>query len=147
VTVAVRISAHASARGANSGGVSSTASEIDRRLAQGQLDSEYTRIAELSADRDNPPSEEIVGLANYYLYCLFLRAFRLGSWTPPHITLSDNGEIVFEWWHREKKITFYFGDDAAEYIKVWGTNIDTEMDSGVLSDDWTLTSVWLWLHS
>jgi len=63
------------------------------------------------------------------------------------MTLSENSEIVFEWWHNQKKITLYFGEENAEYIKVWGTDIDTEMDSGPLSDGWILTSLWLWLNS
>jgi hypothetical protein len=71
----------------------------------------------------------------------------LGSWSSPHITLSESGEVVFEWWHDSKKVTLYFGHATPEYIKVWGTDIDTEMESGTLSDGWNVTAIWLWLHS
>lgn len=147
MTAAVQIPAASFLVAANTAGVSQAATAIDQVLAAGALQSDFKRIAELSALAEHPPSEAAVKLACYYLHCTFARAFRLGSWRRPHITLSENGEIVFEWWHGNRKITFYFGDHVAEYIKVWGTDIDTEMDSGVLSDDWTLTSVWLWLHS
>jgi hypothetical protein len=148
VTVPVRLSAVGFHQqyNANTGGVSQIAAAIQHRLpGRPSLNPVYRRIAELMASPDNVPSAHAVDLATVYLERLFERAVRLGSWSPPHVTISENSEIVFEWWQNAKKITLYFGNNEPEYIKVWGTNIDSEMDSGVLSDGWNLTSIWLWL--
>ncbi len=40
------------------------------------------------------------------------------------------GEVVFEWWHGNKKLTVYIGDDSAEYVQVWGTDRHSEMSDG-----------------
>jgi hypothetical protein len=148
MSVSVRLSAPSYQRAFSSGGVSETASEIDRVLLENRpIDSEETRIAELDAGAEAPLPETTVNSCLYYLRAIFSRAIKLGSWSSPHITLSESNEIVFEWWNGTKKITLYFGEHDPEYIKVWGTDIETEMESGILTDGWTLTSVWLWLHS
>jgi hypothetical protein len=144
---AVRLSSAVSPRIFGSGGASSTASEIDQIFIAGQwLRGEMRKIQTLSSD-SGVPSEVAVTSALQILNSLFERAVKLGSWSSPHITLSENNEIVFEWWQGRKKITFYFGNGQPEYIKIWGANIDSEMDSGALTDGWTLTSLWLWLYS
>lgn len=147
-TVAVRLSGPNNQWSFSSGGVSQTASDIDRVVIPDRsLENAETKIAELAARAEVPPSPRAVNSARSYLRIIFCRAANLGSWSSPHITSSETGEVVFEWWHRNKKITLYFGDGEAEFIKVWGTNIQTEMDSGVLADGWPLTSLWLWLHA
>jgi hypothetical protein len=44
------------------------------------------------------------------------------------------GEPVFEWWSGEKKLTIYFQEHSAEYVKVWGSNVHSEMEDGDLGD-------------
>jgi hypothetical protein len=143
----VRLSGPPSEWAFGSGGVSQAANDIDRLLRHRPLEAEQTKIAELTAAAEKPVSFEALNSAIAFLYYTFDRAKRLSSWSSPHITLSEAGEVVFEWWHRNKKITLYFGDGQPEFIKVWGTDIETEMDSGILTDGWPLTSLWLWLHS
>ena len=148
MTVAVRLTGPRSEWTFGSRGVSQAASDIDRILfTHRPLENEETKIAELVASTEDPVLDGAVGSAISFLYSTFERAIKLGSWTTPLITLSEAGEVVFEWWHNNKKITFYFGENQPEFIKVWGTDIDTEMDSGILTDSWSLTSLWLWLHS
>jgi hypothetical protein len=146
---AIRLSSPTYPPAFSSGGVSQTATEIDRVVVNDRpLETETGRIGSLISDTGVPPSDHSIRSARYFLRILFARAVKLGSWSKPHITLSENNEIVFEWWHSNKKITLYFGDGGdPEFIKVWGTDIDTDMDSGTLTDDWTLTSLWLWLYS
>ncbi len=145
---AVRLSGPNNQWSFSSGGVSQAASEIDRiAVTDRSLESEATKIAELAAIGEVPPSPNAISSALSYLHAIFGRAVKIGSWSSPHITLSESGEVVFEWWHDNKKITLYFGDGHPEFIKVWGTNIVTDMDSGTISDDWTVTSIWLWLYS
>ncbi|MEH2596872.1 hypothetical protein V1278_003785 [Bradyrhizobium sp. AZCC 1577] len=143
---AIRLSDPSYAHTFGSGGVSPIATEIDGVFVDRPLESETRKIRSLSSDA-GVPRDRAIDTALHFLGLLFGRAVKLGSWSSPHITLSENSEIVFEWWHGNKKITLYFGDGEPEYIKVWGTDIDNEMDSGALTDGWNLTSLWLWLYS
>lgn len=54
------------------------------------------------------------------------------DWDSPNVTASSLGEVVLEWWNHEKKLTLYVNEEQAQYVKVWGENIDTEMDDGLL---------------
>jgi hypothetical protein len=68
-------------------------------------------------------------------------------WSEPLVNLSIDSEIVFEWWHGTKKSTVYILGNTAEYIKVWGTDIDNEMEDGTSSSPAELTELWKWLVS
>ncbi|MEH2122589.1 hypothetical protein [Nostoc sp.] len=68
-------------------------------------------------------------------------------WGEPLVNLSFDSEIVFEWWHETKKLTVYILGNTAEYIKVWGTDIDNEMEDGTSSSLAELTALWKWLVS
>ena len=68
------------------------------------------------------------------------------EWRTPHITASEDGEAVFEWWDGNHKLTVYFGADKAEFIKVWGTHIKNEMTDGQLEVAGIL-SLWKWLSA
>jgi hypothetical protein len=117
------------------------------RLIVDTIDQCMNRVAVLETPEGTQPSEEAIATCAKWLPLIVDRACKIGCWEMPHITCSDQGEVVCEWWQNNRKITFYFGQGQPEFIKVWGTNIETEMDSGVLTDSWNLTSVWLWLHS
>lgn len=67
-------------------------------------------------------------------------------WAEPHITASESGEIVLEWWHGRRKVTLYISDSSVEYIKVGSIDID-EMESGPLSSPRDFIAVWAWLHA
>lgn len=72
---------------------------------------------------------------------------RRASWEEPHRSDSPWGEVVFEWWQGDKKLTVYFGRDVIEYIKVWGDDIDEEMDDGTLDDLSDFDELWRWLRT
>lgn len=65
----------------------------------------------------------------------------------PNINVDYDGSLVFEWWFNSKKLTFYISVDSVEFIKVWGIDIDNEMEDGYLSLDNSeiLESLWNWL--
>lgn len=67
------------------------------------------------------------------------------SWVPPHISVSESGEVVMEWWHRDKKITLYFCEDHVEGLKVWGVNEDRDMSEFVLENSAKFIPPWTWL--
>lgn len=55
-------------------------------------------------------------------------------WCEPHVTTSCVGEVIFEWWCGEKKLTIYVEENNIEYIKVWGSNIHFDMEDGNLDE-------------
>jgi hypothetical protein len=146
VTVAIRLDTlHVGQAWA--GSLSASDAAPNNSLVSDSLESEYKRITALMISSEDVPTEGAVTSASRFLPTIFDRSMRLRSWTSPHISVSESGELVFEWWSDTKKITFYFGDGSPEYLKVWGTDIETEMDSGILTDGWCLTSILLWLYS
>lgn len=66
-------------------------------------------------------------------------------WLEPNITASADGEVVFEWWHQHRKLTVYVSGDGAMCVRVWGSNIDTEMAEGDISATSDQQASWLWL--
>jgi hypothetical protein len=69
------------------------------------------------------------------------------AWIEPLINFSTQGEIVFEWWFQQKKLTVYIEAEGAEYIKVWGGDIDNEMEDGAANHIPTIENLWCWLLS
>lgn len=102
----------------------------------------HRRIAELGADN---------GTYKYTIEWLEqLRKVVVANqmwWSEPLVNLSIDSEIVFEWWHETKKLTVYILGNTAEYIKVWGLDIDNEMEDGTSSSSAELTNLWKWLVS
>lgn len=68
------------------------------------------------------------------------------EWRTPHISASEEGEIVFEWWRGNHKLTIYFGADKTEFIQVWGVHIKNEMADGQLEVT-RILSLWKWLSA
>jgi hypothetical protein len=76
---------------------------------------------------------KIVGLRQYW-------------WSEPLVNISGS-EIVFEWWYDAKKVTVYFYETNAEFIRVWGADIDNEMEEGVAETNDQIEFLWQWLTS
>lgn len=94
----------------------------------------------------DPPSPDAIVVAREWLPAIYRATARTAwGWVAPHITPSDSGEVVFEWWKGGRKITLYFGEDTVVYIKVWGPNIDSQMDSGELKSSEGFHKLWNWL--
>ncbi|MGH7864893.1 MAG: hypothetical protein ACREQB_07885 [Candidatus Binataceae bacterium] len=66
------------------------------------------------------------------------------SWQAPHISASEDGEIVFEWWNGNRKLTIYVGPLELTYIKSWGPHVLNDMEDGVIRDG-GISSLWGWL--
>lgn len=67
------------------------------------------------------------------------------QWVAPHISASEDGEVVMEWWSGAHKLTVYVGETSAQYLKVWGTNITTQMADGAIEGN-QFQGLWLWLN-
>lgn len=76
---------------------------------------------------------------------------RLGSesnfWEEPLINTTCDEEIVLEWWNKNRKLTIYISENRIEYIKVWGPDIDNEMQDGLIISYETLRELWEWISA
>lgn len=68
-------------------------------------------------------------------------------WCEPLVNLSISEEVVFEWWKEIKKLTVYVADHTVEFIKVWGPDIDNEMEEGSAESLEKLALIWNWLST
>ena len=68
------------------------------------------------------------------------------EWVRPHVSSSEDGEVVLEWWKRDHKLTIYISNDSADFLKVWGPNIATEMADGPVMGN-QFQGLWLWLNA
>lgn len=66
------------------------------------------------------------------------------SWLRPFISSDEDGNVTVEWSEEKRRLHIQIGENEAEYIQVWGVNIDTEMHVDFLSRDDYLT-LWEWL--
>jgi hypothetical protein len=66
---------------------------------------------------------------------------------PPYIVPYDSDdptEILLEWWKDLRKLSLYLTFGGAWYIKIWGPNIDTEMEEGHIEN--SFPELWAWLN-
>ena len=68
-------------------------------------------------------------------------------WQAPHVSVGADGEMLFEWWRKDRKLSLYFGAEAPDYIKVWGSHLDDQMESGSLPTSAAFRALWDWLHA
>ena len=66
------------------------------------------------------------------------------SWLRPFISSDEDGNVTVEWSEGKRRLHIQIGENEAEYIQVWGINIDTEMHVDFLNRDDYLT-LWKWL--
>lgn len=69
-----------------------------------------------------------------------------GAWREPHVSASETGEVTFEWWSDSRKVTLYFGERTLEVVRVWGLNIQTEMDLQPMTSLDDFPAIWFWLY-
>lgn len=67
-------------------------------------------------------------------------------WGEPLVNIYDS-EFVFEWWRDGKKVTVYLSETKTEFIKVWGADIDSEMEEGIAETSEQIEYLWQWLAS
>jgi hypothetical protein len=67
-------------------------------------------------------------------------------WSNPNVTASPYGEVVLEWWNNEKKLTIYVSNNQSDYVKVWGADIDKEMDDGTIAES-HIGNLLMWLET
>lgn len=118
----------------------------DPRLSQlhGVLD----RLAVLTNNWDGHgsprPSAASLERARQFLEDAFRVTTETTGWQTPHISASEEGEIVFEWWNGMRKLTIYVGDEHCSFLKSWGPHVVDDMIDGVLQGNWD-PALWAWL--
>ena len=65
-------------------------------------------------------------------------------WHAPFISSDEDGYITAAWYEDERELHILIGENEAEYLQVWGTNIDTEMHEADLNRD-NYLMLWKWL--
>jgi hypothetical protein len=70
-------------------------------------------------------------------------------WSTPLVNVSYESEVILEWWNKSKKLTFYINQSSLDYIKVWGSDIDAEMEDGSINSmqDCSIGRLWQWISN
>lgn len=85
--------------------------------------------------------------ANQLINKIYRMAKNIGFWwDEPLVNVTEDQEIVLEWWNNTKKITIYISDETIDYIKVWGSDMDNEMEDDSIDLDDDLTPFWSWIN-
>ena len=94
------------------------------------------------------PKYSAVEHAQHWINLLYHEVMSSGQqWLDPNVTASSEGEVVLEWWQDCKKLTIYIGNQSAEYVKVWGPDINTDMEAGQADSPVIRRLLWKWLIS
>ncbi len=62
----------------------------------------------------------------------------------PSISSDGGGNVTAAWYKDERQLHLQIGEHEAEYFRVWGTNIDTEMEVDYLKPE-NYLMLWKWL--
>jgi hypothetical protein len=93
----------------------------------------------------NPLSSRAADLIENFYRIAANTAF---GWSDPVLNLSDDGSLVMEWWRGLKKLTIYVAPaEKPVFVRVWGDDIDTEMDDGTLANVENFAVLWVFLNS
>lgn len=68
------------------------------------------------------------------------------KWYEPLINRNET-ETLLEWWYQDNKLSIYVDEDLITYIKVWGADMDSEMEDGIITSEGDLKNLWEWLIS
>ena len=62
----------------------------------------------------------------------------------PFISSDGDGNVTAIWYNQKRQLHFKIGENDIEYFRVWGTNINTEMEVDFLKFEHYL-ELWKWL--
>ena len=66
-------------------------------------------------------------------------------WLTPFVSSDEDGHITIQWISGDHELHIEISDEGAEYIKVWGVNIEHEMHLGILKEK-EFFNLWDWLN-
>lgn len=92
------------------------------------------------------PKHEAIGRALVWIEDLYEDTLTTGKrWIAPNVVADADGNVVFEWWEDQKKLTIYIHPETVEYVKVWGPDIFSEMENGEAEGIEARRMLWNWL--
>jgi hypothetical protein len=104
------------------------------------------RPAGLVSEDAIPPTREIIAAARRWLAGLSQTVSRVRlPWLDPHIGATPDGDVLFEWWNEERKLSIYVTGDTAEYIMTWKEAGTISQDDGDAQEADTQARLWSWL--
>ena len=68
---------------------------------------------------------------------------RKGTWILPHLTVQDEGDVVFEWWHGQKSLSVYVSADEVWFLASAGSV--SPQSEGDASTEEARYRIWNWL--
>lgn len=126
------------------------ASEKLREIAQNRLIYAIRRLQERPHNWDGYGSEPAKhdSVSDALSFVIEVADHIKADWINPVVGLSEDGNVTFEWWNGNKKLTLYIRPGEIDYVASWGPNIETQMESGLLDAAQFLPKWrWLWTHS
>jgi hypothetical protein len=92
------------------------------------------------------PNSEAIGHAMVWITQMYRDALaENGTWYAPQVAADEDGDVMFEWWNREKALTVYVSNDDVRYIKGWGLDAESEMEDGEPTTPEIRRTLWTWL--
>ena len=90
-----------------------------------------------------------VFLANRWICSLHREAQEAKlPWVDPHISETSEGEILFEWWAGNKRLTVYVSEaEGASFSRFWGERPSVFTDDGAAETHEIQRTLWNWLLS
>ena len=64
----------------------------------------------------------------------------------PNVALGTDDDLLLEWWCGPRKLSIYVGDQGAQFVQVWGTDVENEMADGYIEDEGEVVSLYQWLR-
>lgn len=106
-------------------------------------------LARLSRGNDDEhgaaPNSETIERSRYLLKLLFSGVSNSGlQWREPLISATWEGDVVFEWWKRERKIALYVHQDEVSFVRVAEVDGKLSIDDGQMGEI-ALMDLWTWL--
>ena len=68
-------------------------------------------------------------------------------WSEPHIVSNEHGQITLEWWQGPRTLTVFIRtEDQVDYLKSWGSDIESEMEDGEVNRIAGFVALSHWLY-
>lgn len=93
-----------------------------------------------------PPTSTTAEQAQQWIKELYLDVVTSGrTWVDPLITASEDGEAMFEWQRRERRLTVRVTETEVTFSRVWGTRPDFQFEDGIADTAQRRRGLWAWL--
>jgi hypothetical protein len=93
-----------------------------------------------------PPTPVTVDRAHQWIQELYLDVLTSGrTWIDPLITASEDGEAMFEWQRRDRRLTLRVAETEVTFSKIWGARPDFQFEEGTADNPERRRDLWAWL--